>query len=172
MTESNRFLAPWRVAGIAATVLALGGLTLASAAPAATRHLTLKSENVTTLGANVLAAPNGRTLYRLKPETSRHLLCTSSTCLQFWHPLTVKSKSTKVKLPSGLSGHARLFKRGHAFQVMLGSDPLYTFAGDSQSKQANGQGINSFGGTWMTFTVKQGAATTPAPSPMPAPYPY
>lgn len=173
MFDRDRFLARWRVAGVASTALAVGGLTvLTAAAPAATRHLTLKSESVAALHAHVLAAPNGRTLYRLKPETSHHLLCTSSVCLSIWHPLTVSSKSEKVRLPHGMHGHAHLFKRGHKFQVMLGSDPLYTFAGDSAKGQANGRGIQSFGGTWLTFTVKKdGSSSPPAPAPMHGPYP-
>jgi predicted lipoprotein with Yx(FWY)xxD motif len=167
----NRWFARWRLGGIGATALAIGGLALVTAsAPAATRHLTLKSEHVTALKARVLAAPTGLTLYRLKPETSHHLLC-KTACLQFWRPLTVSSKSEKVRLPRGMHGHTHLLKRGHKFQVTLGSDPLYTFSGDSHARQANGQGIKSFGGTWLTFTVKKDAAASPAPAPMPGPYP-
>lgn len=168
-TGAGRLLARWRLAGFAATALAAAGMALlAAAAPAATKHLTLKAEKVSSLKATVLAAPNGHTLYRLKPETSHHLLCTSSTCLSFWHPLTVSSKSTTVRLPSGLSGHAHLFKRGHRFQVMLGSDPLYTYAGDSRAGVASGRGIKAFGGTWMSFTVKKDSSSTP-PGAMPGP---
>jgi predicted lipoprotein with Yx(FWY)xxD motif len=160
----ERLLTRSWLGGFAATALAVGGLAvLTASAPAATRHLTLKSESVSTLHANVLAAPTGRTLYRLKPETSHHLLC-KTACLQFWHPLMVSSKSEKVRLPHGLRGHAHLF--------MLGSAPLYTFTGDSGAGQANGEGLKSFGGTWLTFTVKTAAATpAPAPAPMPGPYP-
>jgi predicted lipoprotein with Yx(FWY)xxD motif len=169
--RADRILARWRVAAATATCLAVAGAALmASSALAASRHLTLKAEHVSDLNATVLAAPNGHTLYRLKPETAHHLLCTSSTCLSFWHPLTVSSKSTKLRLPSGLAGHAHLFKRGHKFQVMLGSDPLYTYAGDSGAGQASGKGIKSFGGTWLTFTVTKDSST-PAPAPMPGPYP-
>lgn len=172
----DRMFARWRLIGIVATAVAVGGLAVMTAsAPAATRHLTLKSEEVSSLHASVLAAPNGLTLYRLKPETSHHLLC-KGMCLSFWHPLTVRSKSEKVRLPQGLRGHAHLFKRGHRFQVRLGSDPLYTFSGDSGAGQANGRGIKSFGGTWFSFTVKKDAATSPpapapTPAPMPGPYP-
>jgi predicted lipoprotein with Yx(FWY)xxD motif len=173
--RANRILARWRPAVLGVTCLAIAGAALmTSSALGATRHLTLKAEKVSALKATVLAAPSGHTLYRLKPETTHHLLCTSSMCLSFWHPLTVSSKSTKVKLPKGLSGTPHLFKRGHKFQVALGSDPLYTFAGDSRAGQANGKGIKSFGGTWMLFTVKKDPsnAAPPAPAPMPGPYPY
>jgi predicted lipoprotein with Yx(FWY)xxD motif len=169
-TGNGQFLTRWRVAGFAATALAAAGMSLlAASAPAATKHITLKAEKVSALNATLLAAPNGHTLYRLKPETSKHLLCTSSTCLSFWHPLTVSSKSTTVKLPSGLKGKAHLFKRGHKFQVMLGSDPLYTYAGDSKAGQASGRGIKAFGGTWMTFTVKKDSSSTPPSGTMPGP---
>ncbi|HEX6458397.1 MAG TPA: hypothetical protein VF032_05715 [Thermoleophilaceae bacterium] len=152
--------------------LALAGAAIIAApASGATRHVTLKAEQVSSLNSSVLAAPNGRTLYRLKPETRRHLLCTSSTCLSVWHPFTVASKKTKLRLPSGMTGHAHLFKRGHRFQVTIGSDPLYTFAGDSRAGTANGQGIQSFGGTWMTFKVSNAPSSTPPPQ-TPGPYPY
>lgn len=169
--RADRSLIRWRLAGIAATFSVLAGVALlAPAAPAATRHLTLKAERVSALNATVLAAPNGRTLYRLKPETTHHLLCTSKSCLSFWHPLMVSSKSTELRLPKGLAGRAHLFKRGHKFQVTLGSDPLYTFAGDSGVGQANGRGVKSFGGTWHSFTVTKDPSNTPPP-PMPGPYP-
>jgi predicted lipoprotein with Yx(FWY)xxD motif len=170
--RADRSLVRWRLAGITATFSALAGVALlASAAPAATRHVTLKAERVSALHATVLAAPNGRTLYRLKPETTRHLLCKSASCLSIWHPLTVSSKATQVRLPQGLAGHAHLFKRGRRFQVTLGADPLYTYAGDSRAGQANGRGIHSFGGTWLTFTVTKDPSSSP-PAPMPGPYPY
>ena len=170
--RADRILARWRLAGLAATCLAIAGVALmASAAPAATRHVTLKAKRVSALHATVLAAPNGRSLYRLKPETMHHLLCTSAACRSLWHPLTVSSKSMKVRLPRGLSGHTHFLKRGHRFQVTLGADPLYTYAGDRRAGQANGRGIKSFGGTWLTFTVKKAASNSPPP-PMPGPYPY
>lgn len=170
--QEGRFWTRWRLGGLAATMLACAGIVAADA-PAAARHLTLRAEHVSALNATVLAAPNGHTLYRLKPETPRHLLCKSSACLGLWHPLTVKSRSTRVRLPRGLRGHTRFLRRGPAFQVVLGRALLYTYAGDSRPHQANGRGIKSFGGTWLTITVKKDAAPSPAPAPtMPGPYPY
>ena len=143
----------------------------ATASQAASRRLTLKSETVSSLGAHVLAAPNGRTLYRLKPETARHLLC-KTACLQFWKPLTVHSKSTVVKLPKGMTGKIGFLTRGKKkFQVTVKGLPLYTYVGDSKAGQAAGQNVMTFGGTWLVLTVKSAPAqTTPAPAPMtPAP---
>jgi predicted lipoprotein with Yx(FWY)xxD motif len=143
-----------------------------AAAQAATKKVTLKSESVSSLSADVLAAPSGRTLYRLKPETAHHVLCTTQ-CLKFWKPLTVKSKTTKVKLPSGISGKIGFLSRGkNKFQVTLKGRPLYTFVGDTAVGQGNGQNIKSFGGTWFSLTVKKSAATTPTTPPPNTPYMY
>ena len=58
--RADRILVRWRLAGFAATALAVAGVGLmASAAPAATRHLTLKAEHVSQLNATVLANPLG-----------------------------------------------------------------------------------------------------------------
>jgi predicted lipoprotein with Yx(FWY)xxD motif len=35
-----------------------------------------------------------------------------------------------------------------ALQVTYGHWPLYTYSGDASAGQANGQGIQSFGGVW------------------------
>jgi len=159
---------PRNLAAVAATA-ALTAL-LPAAASAAPPRISLKAEPVAALNATVLSAPSGRTLYRLSPETAKHLLCTSKACTSLWRPLTVKSKKTVVRLPSGLAGHGRLMPRGYSYQVMLGSDPLYTYAGDTATGQASGDGLASFGGTWHTFAVKKSAAA-PAPAPAPS-YPY
>ncbi len=161
-----------------AALIALIALLVAGAAgvQAATKKLTLKSESVSSLNSSVLAAPNGRTLYRLSPETSKHVLCTTP-CLKFWKPLTVRSKSTTVKLPSGIRGKIGFLARGKKFQVTLKGRPLYTFVGDAATGQAAGQNIKSFGGTWHVLTVKTSTTNAPpAPAPPspapPAPYNY
>jgi predicted lipoprotein with Yx(FWY)xxD motif len=148
----------------AITAVLVAGASVA--AQAATKPVTLKSESATGISTNVLAASNGRTLYRLKPETTHHLLCTSSACLQFWPPLTVKSKSTKVKLPKGIKGKIGYLKRGKRWQVTLGGKPLYMYGGDSGKGEANGQNIKTFGGTWLVLAVKSTNTQNTAP-PMP-----
>jgi predicted lipoprotein with Yx(FWY)xxD motif len=156
-----------RGAVIALIVVLVAGAT---SVQAATRKLSLKSESVSSLGSSVLAAPSGRTLYRLSPETARHVLC-GTPCLKFWKPLTVRSKSTSVKLPAGIGGKIGFLARGKRFQVTLKGRPLYTFVGDSAAGQASGQNIKSFGGTWFVLLVKGSAQTAPPPAP-PSPYNY
>ncbi len=159
-----------RTAAAFITVLLIAGVA-AVAAQAASKKLTLKSESISSLNASVLAAPSGRTLYRLKPETSRHVLC-KTQCLQFWKPLTVSSKKTTVKLPTGIKGKIGYLARGRKFQVTLKGLPLYTFVGDTATGTAAGQNIKSFGGTWMTLPVKSSSSVTPPSMPAPAPPTY
>jgi predicted lipoprotein with Yx(FWY)xxD motif len=142
---------------------------LALAAPAAAKAptITLKTRTAGSLG-KVLAAPSARTLYRLRPETAKSPLCTSSSCLSIWKPLLVSSKATKVKLPAGITGTVGFLKRKTRYQVTLSSHPLYTFASDAKAGDAHGQGIKSFGGTWLVIKAK---ATAPKPAPAPDPQP-
>jgi predicted lipoprotein with Yx(FWY)xxD motif len=160
-----------RILGLLASVVAVAAVAFAVVPALGANHpkLTLKAETVKDLNATALATSHARTLYRLKPETTHHLLCTSSTCLSVWPPVTVASKTTQVKLPSGVHGTVGYLKRGKRFQVTFKGVPLYRFSGDDGPRQGNGQGIHSFGGTWSAVTVSKSSTKAPAsPSPSPS----
>jgi predicted lipoprotein with Yx(FWY)xxD motif len=175
----KRRMRTWLALGAtaAAALIAVAATALA----AGSSSLTLASAQNSTLAHAVVVNPQGRTLYRLSPETSRRLLCKSRECLTNWPPLSVKSAATKLKAGSGVKGKLGLLRRGaHSFQVTLNGLPLYRYAGDSAKGQANGEGIESFGGTWHAVRAASSGATgmTPASttptstSPEPAPYKY
>ncbi len=162
---------------------ALTALTLAFAAStalAAHLALTLSSASNAKLGEHVIVSSQGRTLYTLSPETSRHLLC-KGECLGFWPPLTVGSAKTKLKNGPGVQGRLGLLRRSNgSFQVTLRGMPLYRYSKDRAKGETNGQGIESFGGTWHAATASSSesatapsmSATQPTPStPTPAPAP-
>ena len=157
-----------RKLAVVACVAALGaGAALVGVAGSATTpSITLKSRTAGSLG-KVLAAPNAHTLYRLSPETKTSVLCTSSSCLGIWKPLLVRSKTTTVHLPTGVTGAVGFLKRGTRYQVTLSRHPLYTYVSDSRAGQANGQRIRSFGGTWLVIKVatRQVSPTPPQPTP-------
>jgi predicted lipoprotein with Yx(FWY)xxD motif len=95
------------------------------------------------------------TLYSLSAEQGGKFICTSSACLQVWHPLTgttagasVASLGT-VKRPDGTQ------------QVTYKGMPLYTFAQDRASGEANGQGIKDVG-TWSAVSASAGTSSAPA----------
>ena len=149
----------WLVLGaIAAAAL----VTVVATALAAGPSLTLSSNANSMLGKPVLVNPQGRTLYRLSPETSKHLLCKSKECLTNWPPLTVKSAKTKLKAGSGVNGKLGLLHRSSGtLQVTLNGLPLYRYAGDSAKNDVNGEGIESFGGTWHAVKASSSSSTAP-----------
>jgi predicted lipoprotein with Yx(FWY)xxD motif len=149
----------------AAAAIAALGMT-ATVAVAASKPTVKAVKNAQVGKTVVVDAKKGMTLYRLSPETKSHLLCNAS-CTGFWPPLTVKSLHTKVVKGKGITGKLAVFKRPDGkFQVTLRGLPLYRFAGDSTKGDANGEGIQSFGGTWHAVTAKASSgAATPAPSP-------
>lgn len=68
----------------------------------------------------------GRTLYALSPETAKHLLCTSSSCLKFWPPLTMASRDTSLEAGMGVKGHFGILRRSNGMlQVTYAGMPLY-----------------------------------------------
>ena len=106
----------------------------------------------------------GRTLYVLTPESTSHLLCTSTECLQFWPPVTVPSSATKLQAGAGVHGSLAILHRSNGMlQVTLNGLPLYTYANDHATGEANGQGIASFGGTWHAVSAS-GTAIAIAPA--------
>jgi len=177
--KPKRHMRMWLTLGaIAAAAL----VTVVATALAAGSSLTLSSSASSMLGKPVVVNPQGRTLYKLSPETSKHLLCKSKECLTNWPPLTVKSANTKLKAGSGVKGKLGLLHRGNGtLQVTLNGLPVYRYAGDSAKGDVNGEGIESFGGTWHAVTASSSASTSPTmpgttstttTTPEPAPYKY
>jgi predicted lipoprotein with Yx(FWY)xxD motif len=152
----------WTAAAAALLAAAGAGSGLALAAGGST---TVKSAANSKLGESVVVDASGHTLYALSPETRSHLLCTSSQCLHFWPPLTVKSKTTKLTAGRGVKGKLAILRRSNGkFQVTLGGLPLYRFSGDSAAGQANGNGLNTFGGHWHVIKASASTSATPAPT--------
>ena len=133
------------VAGLA--VLALTGLALAASK-------TLYVAKNTTLKEKIGVDSKGKTVYALKGETTKKLLCTKS-CLSVWTPYSV-SKHAKLTKASGLKGKLTLLHRNGVWQVVIGGDPLYHFSGDKKKGDANGNGVKSFGGTWHVIKASPG----------------
>jgi predicted lipoprotein with Yx(FWY)xxD motif len=130
-----------------AVVIAVVGL-LAVTALAIAKSATVGVGTAKVKGHMESVAVNGKgvTVYELSPETTKHLLCKSSTCLGAWPPLKASGKVTKA---AGVSGTLGTFKRKGFTQVTLNGHPLYTFSEDAGMRgSASGEGLRSFGGTW------------------------
>jgi predicted lipoprotein with Yx(FWY)xxD motif len=146
-----------------AAALALAACT-AAITLAATATVKINSASNSKLGERVAVNSQGLTLYSLSPETSNHLLCKSRECLAFWPPVTVPSRKAKLEAGRNVQGRLGILRRSNGtLQLTLRGMPLYRFVKDHARGEANGQGIESFGGTW--HAVSAGAGAPPAAQP-------
>jgi predicted lipoprotein with Yx(FWY)xxD motif len=153
-------------------VLTLAGCSSGSGSPSSATDGSGTSASTVAVrdagGGQVLTAPDGRTLY-LSDQEKGKVLCASSSCTAIWSPLTLSSGS-RIKAPAALDGQLGTIQRPDgSTQVALDGRPLYTFALDHTSGQANGDGAtDSFDGvdfTWHAATPTGSApASTPSPS--------
>jgi predicted lipoprotein with Yx(FWY)xxD motif len=108
-------------------------------------------------GVTVLTNAKGFTLYSFAPDTATKSVC-NGACAASWPPekapATVKSPYTAIKRSDG------------SMQLTFHGHPLYTFTGDTHPGQANGNGVNAFGGLWheVPATGAAAPASTSAPS--------
>ena len=148
-----------------AVIAAVGVLALGASAKSGGGHVLrlAKTEHVGTSTVPIAVNSKRRPVYRLHPETTKHLLCTGM-CLKVWPPVTVKPGQELTKV-SGVKGRLGSFKRGATRQVTLNGHPLYTFVMDKAKGTAKGDGIVAFGGTWHVFregpAAKAPTTTTP-----------
>lgn len=105
---------------------------------------------------NLLADPDGKTLYTLTDPSGKAIACTGP-CLSAWPPLTVAAGASSPSGPTGVVLKAVTGSDGTKLVAVKGL-PLYTFAGDSTATDAKGEGIMAFGGTW--HAAKTDAALT------------
>jgi predicted lipoprotein with Yx(FWY)xxD motif len=179
MRSSLKFLLPALAASLALAACGSsssksGSSSRASTAPASTTSsssgagaVVVKSASNAALGTTVLVDARGMTLYHLSAEQNGKFICTSSACLQVWHPL-----SASAGTPGASVGSLGTVKRSDGTeQVTYKGMPLYTFASDQQPGDAKGQGIKDVG-TWTAVTVARGSSSsapaTPAPTTTPA----
>ncbi len=129
----------------------------------ASNGVVIKTVASSNLGT-ILVDSQGRTLYMLNSETGGKLTCTvASGCTTYW---------SEVDLPQGVTAAS---VAGSANSTLLGTEtgatgtvvtyngwPLYTFSGDSGPRQANGEGVSSFGGTWYVLSAAGNPVTSMA----------
>ena len=92
---------------------------------------------------SVLAASNGMTLYTNKKDTLTKSAC-DSACASIWPPLLVTGGA--MAAPAGFMGTlSTVTWSDGTIQMTLNGQPLYLYAGDFKSGDANGDGID---GIW------------------------
>ena len=113
-------------------------------------------------GVTVLTNAKGFTLYSFAPDTSTKSACTGA-CATSWPPVKGPAAASGVK-----GAFATIKRPGGSAQLTFHGHPLYTFVGDKSPGQANGNGVNAFGGLWQEAPASGSAApagnTTPGSS--------
>jgi predicted lipoprotein with Yx(FWY)xxD motif len=109
----------------------------------------------------ILVNSQGMTLYHLSGEVNGKFICTSSACVGIWHPLIAPASGT----PSGVGSLGTVKRPEGMMQVTYKSTPLYTFTGDKQPGETNGQGIKDVGVWSAVTTSSSSAAATSTGSP-------
>ena len=98
----------------------------------------------------VLVDSQGRTLYAFSGDSATAATC-EGACEKAWPPLLVAKGEPH---PSNGTSAARLGtieRADGSRQVTYAGHPLYSFSGDKQPGQANGDGSTAFGGTWTAL---------------------
>ena len=157
----NRFLAAGLVAVAALLAAGCGSSSSSSgnggstSTPGGASGTALKTATVS--GTTVLTNAQGFTLYWFGPDTASKSNCTGS-CAQIWPP--VKGPATAG---SGVTGTLGTVNRSDGtVQATYNGHPLYTYTADTAAGQANGNGVNAYGGVWYQATAFGSApATTP-----------
>jgi predicted lipoprotein with Yx(FWY)xxD motif len=103
------------------------------------------------LGA-ILDDGHGRTLYLFKEDSGTKSACTG-TCASAWPPLRVSGEPL-VGTGATASKAGTSPRSDGKPQVTYNGHPLYTYTGDQNPGDTNGQGLVVFGGGW--FTVSPG----------------
>jgi predicted lipoprotein with Yx(FWY)xxD motif len=138
-----------------ATTTVASGTTPSTAA--AGQEPVVKTKTDSKLGT-ILADASGKTLYTLT-NGGQAVACTAQ-CSTVWPPLVVPAGVTTPTGGPGVTGLGVATAPDGTRLVTAGNLPLYRFARDTGASDANGEGIQSFGGVW--HVVKVGGAATPS----------
>jgi predicted lipoprotein with Yx(FWY)xxD motif len=101
------------------------------------------------LGAIVVDG-TGRTLYAFSRDSANQPTCYDA-CAQTWLPLLADGKPGSG-IGIDVAAATTVARRDGGQQVTYKGIPLYQYAGDEVDRDANGQGLDMFGGEWHVLT--------------------
>ncbi len=111
----------------------------------------------------ILADASDKTLYTLA-DNGKAVACTGG-CLAVWPALTLPAGMTTPTGTSDVTGLGVAAGPDSTQLVTVSGAPVYRFTKDGDAKDAYGEGIQSFGGTW--HVIKAAGAASPSSTPSP-----
>jgi predicted lipoprotein with Yx(FWY)xxD motif len=108
----------------------------------------VSAAEISGLGA-VLVDSEGMTIYQFAKDQGTTSSCYGA-CEQNWPPVIAEGKPSAGE--GAMSSQLGTTKRKDgSMQVTYAGHPLYTYAGDTSPGEANGNGLNFFGGKWSVM---------------------
>ena len=98
----------------------------------------------------VLVDSQGHTLYAFSKDSGGSSACTGA-CAKAWPPLTVEQGEPEPSNGAAAARIGTIDLPDGGRQVTYAGHPLYSFSGDKQPGEANGNGADAFGGTWSAL---------------------
>jgi predicted lipoprotein with Yx(FWY)xxD motif len=98
----------------------------------------------------VLVNSEGHTLYAFSKDSGASSAC-AGACAKAWPPLLVAHGEPEPSNGAAASRLGTITLPDGSHQVTYAGHPLYSFSGDKQPGQANGNGSSAFGGTWTAL---------------------
>jgi predicted lipoprotein with Yx(FWY)xxD motif len=140
-----------RTRSSAATVLALATVIAATAAASGGTAVSWRKTSI----GNAITTTTGRTLYLFRGDVGTTSKCYGA-CATYWPPLLTSGKPTASgRVNASLLGTTK--RSDGMLQVTYKGHPLYTYAGDTKSGQATGEGSKAFGAQWYALAPSNGA---------------
>jgi predicted lipoprotein with Yx(FWY)xxD motif len=134
-------LLPLALAGCGTATAGYGG----SASPSSPSGSATISVRGTSLG-QILVGGNGKSVYLFEADTGTQSTC-SGACAQAWPPV-ITSGSPKAAGGVSPSLIGTTTRSDGTTQVTYNGHPLYSFVGDNQPGDTNGEGSTAFGAGW------------------------
>ena len=151
----TRITFPAAATAVLLTALALaacGGSAAGPPAPPKTdtgQQATVGVANDRNLG-KILDQTDGRTLYLFAKDSGGKSACTGE-CASAWPPLRVSGNPT-VGAGASASNLGTTPRSDGKPQVTYNGHPLYTYVGDQNPGDTNGQGLTAFGAGWFALS--------------------
>lgn len=109
--------------------------------------MTVSSGEIPGMGT-VLVDSEGLTVYEFAKDQGSTSSCYGA-CEQGWPPVIAEGKPTGEGALASQLGTTK--RKDGTMQVTFAGHPLYTYAGDSEPGEANGNGSTAFGGKWSVM---------------------
>lgn len=109
--------------------------------------MTVNAAEVSGLGA-VLVDSKGFTVYQFGKDQGSTSSCYGA-CAENWPPVIAKGQPSGEGAIASQLGTTK--RKDGSVQVTYAGHPLYTYAGDKEPGEANGNGLNFFGGEWWAM---------------------